>query len=75
MAAAQKQETTLCYRVPEDAFDRLLLVRDSMKLLMNCAEDAQRGTIEPMLLASHLQLLLEQVNAVIKEADWVGKGV
>lgn len=74
MAAAQKQETTLYYRVPEDTFDRLKMVRDSMKLLMNCADGA-REAIEPQLLASHLELLLEQVNAVIKEADWVGRRV
>ena len=33
--AAQKAESNLYYRVPEEAFDRLQLVRDSLKLLMN----------------------------------------
>ena len=60
--AAQKAESNLYYRVPEEAFDRLQLVRDSLKLLMNCAEDGQRGTLEPRLLASYLQLQIMNVN-------------
>ena len=59
--------------MPEEAFDRLQLVRDSLKLLMNCAEDGQRGTLEPRLLASYLQLLVEQMNSAFNEADWNGQ--
>lgn len=71
--AAQKAESNLYYRVPEEAFDRLQLVRDSLKLLMNCAEDGQRGTLEPRLLASYLHLLVEQMNSAFNEADWNGQ--
>lgn len=53
--------------------DRLQLVRDSPKLLMNCAEDGQRGAPEPRLLASYLQLLVEQMNSALNEADWNGQ--
>ncbi|AVX11469.1 MULTISPECIES: hypothetical protein [Pseudomonadaceae] len=71
--AAQKAESNLYYRVPEEAFDRLQLVRDSLKLLMNCAEDGQRGTLEPRLLASYLHLLVEQMSSAFNEADWNGQ--
>ena len=71
--AAQKAASNLYYRVPEEAFERLQLVRDSLKLLMNCAEDGQRGTLEPRLLASYLQLLVEQMNSAFNEADWNGQ--
>lgn len=73
--AAQKAESNLYYRVPEEAFDRLQLVRDSLKLLMNCAEDGQRGTLEPRLLASYLHLLVEQLNSAIEMATWAGNKV
>lgn len=72
--AAQKSEFSLHYQLPEEAYGRLQLVRDSLKLLMNCAEDGQRGTIEPMLLASHLHLLVDQLNSAIEMATWAGKG-
>ncbi len=69
--AAQKAESNLYYRVPEEALNHLKMVRDSLTLLVNCA-DTTRETIDPQLLASHLHLLVEQMNSALNEAMWNG---
>lgn len=73
--ASQQAQSNLYYRVTEDTLDRFQMVRDSLKLLMSCAEDSGRSTIELPLLANHLRLLVEQMNNAISEADWNGKKV
>lgn len=70
--AASKVNPNLCYHLPEEGYNNLFLVRDSLKLLMNCAEDGQKGTIEPRLLASHIQLLVEKLNEAMDMTDWAG---
>ena len=72
--AAQNAESRLFYRVPEDAFHRIQLVRDSLSLLMDCTDDSPRGSIDPKQLASHLQLIVENLNGAIEMASWNGKG-
>lgn len=72
--AAQQAHHPIGYHLPEAAHGRLELVRDSLKLLMHCAEDGQQGTIAPLLLASHLQLLIEEMNRALEQTVWMGKG-
>ncbi|MNR28682.1 hypothetical protein D3C85_1460170 [compost metagenome] len=54
------------YGLSEDAMSTLQLLRDSLRLLKNCAEDSQcKSTFEPMLMCSFLTLIDQQLSGVI----------
>jgi hypothetical protein len=72
--AAHTLGATPYYQINEDGMQHLSWVRDSLLLLAQCSENSHSSSVDPLLLASHLSVLVEQLNTVIEQAAWAGKG-
>jgi hypothetical protein len=64
------------YGLSEEAMSKLHLLRDSLRLLKNCAEDSHcKSTFEPVLMCSFLTLLDQQLSCVIDSTSGIKASV
>lgn len=62
------------YHIPENAYNQLHTVRDSLRLLTYSAEDDQGpDRQQSQLMASFLRLMDQEISAVISGAEFVAQ--